>query len=440
VRRVEHSVRILITNNTLAERAGTELYVRDIAMALLARGHQPIAYSQVLGEVAEELRAATVPVVDDLHRIAEPPHVIHGHHHLETMTAIHHFSEVPAVFFCHGWMPWQEVPPAHPRIVRYLAVSEVCRQRLVHEGGVPPERTEVLLNFVDLGRFRPRSVLAKVCRRALLYSNNAGPNAIADVVGEACDRVGVRLDVAGIASGNPTDSPETLLPEYDLVFAKGRSALEAMAVGCAVVLCDAPGSGPLVDTKNFDALRSLNFGLGALSSPLSAESIAEQVERFDPNEAAAVTARVRSEASLSDVVDRLLELYREVEDADAASREAEGRATADYIRALAPRIKENDLFHHRLADAHEESNRWRREAEIATEAMSRLEDEHEPLQRSAASRIAELESEVERRRLETSALREELGRAYGTVTWRVRERLLATRAGRFMRRLFTGSP
>lgn len=448
---VENAVRILITNNTLAERAGTELYVRDIAVALLARGHQPIVYSQVLGKVADELRAATVPVVDDLRRVAEPPHVIHGHHHLETMTAVHHFPGVPAVFFCHGWLPWQEVPPVHPRITRFVAVDELCLQRLMHESGIPPEMTEVLLNFVDLNRFRPRPALPRVCCRALLFSNQAGPDAIADVVSEACARSGVRLDVVGLASGNPTDSPETLLPKYDLVFAKARAALEAMAVGCAVVLCDTAGSGPLVDTENFDALRSQNFGLRGLLSPLSVEALAGQVARFDPDDAAAVSARVRNEASVSDAVDRLLTLYGEVADAVGSSPEAEGRAAADYIRVLAPRIKENDLFHLRLADTVEEMSRWRSDAESALEAVGRLEDEKTEQQSTSDSLIDDLITEnrdlgtslghQEVRNstleLEASALRDELSRAYGTLTWRFRERLLETHVGRLVRSLIT---
>jgi hypothetical protein len=40
-----NGLRVLITNNTLAGRAGTELYVRDTALELLKRGHSPIAYS-----------------------------------------------------------------------------------------------------------------------------------------------------------------------------------------------------------------------------------------------------------------------------------------------------------------------------------------------------------------------------------------------------------
>ena len=56
-------LRVLITNHTLAGRGGTELYLRDTAMELVKRGHTPIAYSSILGEVARELEAANIPVV-----------------------------------------------------------------------------------------------------------------------------------------------------------------------------------------------------------------------------------------------------------------------------------------------------------------------------------------------------------------------------------------
>lgn len=442
-------MRILITNNTLAERAGTEVYVRDLALALLARGHRPVVYSQILGEVAHELEAAAVPVVDDLSRITEPPQIIHGHHHLETMTALSHFPAVPAVFVCHGWAPWQEAPPVHPRIVRYIAVDELCRERIVDEAGVHPDKIEIILNFVDLDLFRPRQRLPDAPGRALLYSNHAGSGRIAEEIERACLKAGVDLDVVGLASGNPTASPQTLLPKYDLVFAKARAALEAMAVGCAVILCDVPGLGPLVDTENFDRLRPLNFGLQALSSPLTADAIGAQLARYDRNEAAAVSARVRSEASLSDTVERLIALYRSCAGSRTLPAQDEGRAAADYIRTLAPRIKENDLFHLRVAEAAEVADHWRRRAEAAAEDLARLESEHEDEQNAAGARIKDLAAEnrvlgrsrdqLEKRAAalesESSTLRDQLGRAYGTLTWRVRERVLATRSGRILRRV-----
>jgi hypothetical protein len=68
------SIRVLFSNNTLAYRAGSELYVRDVAIRLKRRGHHPVAYSTILGPVAEDLRAAGVPTIDDLRLLAAPIH------------------------------------------------------------------------------------------------------------------------------------------------------------------------------------------------------------------------------------------------------------------------------------------------------------------------------------------------------------------------------
>src|SRR5439155_823606 len=88
-------LRVLITNNALAAHAGSELWVRDVATALLARGHTPIAFSPDLGAVAEELRRQTIPVVDRLDGAGVPLDLIHGQHHLETMTALLRFPGIP---------------------------------------------------------------------------------------------------------------------------------------------------------------------------------------------------------------------------------------------------------------------------------------------------------------------------------------------------------
>ena len=106
-------MRILITNNTLADRAGSELDLLDLRGASRIRGHTPIAYSTHLGAVADELRRATIPVVDNLENLS-PPDIIHGQHHLDTMTALLALPGVPAIYVCHGWAPWQERPPLFP--------------------------------------------------------------------------------------------------------------------------------------------------------------------------------------------------------------------------------------------------------------------------------------------------------------------------------------
>ena len=62
-------MRILITNNTLARRAGSELYVRDLALGLIKRGHTVFAYSTNLGDVARELQSAGIEVVNNLDQL-----------------------------------------------------------------------------------------------------------------------------------------------------------------------------------------------------------------------------------------------------------------------------------------------------------------------------------------------------------------------------------
>lgn len=350
-------LRILLTNHTLGDRGGSDLYVRDVARALLSRGHLPIVYSPVLGTVAEDLRIATVPVVDDLGAIVEPPDVIHGQHHLETMTALLHFPGVPGLFVCHGWLPWEEAPPRFPRIRRYIAVDDVCRDRLTCQYGIRSDQVSVLLNFVDLDRFQPRGPLPVRPARALLFCNEKGPHV--EVVRAACARAGIAVDAVGRAFGNATPTPENLLMNYDLVFGRGRSALEAAAVGAAVVLISGLGLGPMVTSRELGRLRRLNMGIRTLHRPLTVAEVLATILRYNAADAAEVCRGVRASASRDLVVDTLVETYtsliEESRTAEAPAAADESLAAARYLRSLAAPFKwsilERAALERRLSDA-----------------------------------------------------------------------------------------
>ena len=335
-------MQILRTNNTLAGRAGTELYVRDLALGLLERGHQPFAFSTRLGDVAHELSAAGVTVTDDLDSLTVTPDIIHGHHHLDTMTALLHFPGTPAIYICHGSTPWEEAAPRFPRILRYVAVDHACLDRLVLEDGIPEDRIRVLLNFVDMQRFKQRPALPEQPQRALVFSNNANDNTHTKAVRSACDRANISLDVVGKDVGNVSREPEAILGNYDLVFAKGRAALEALAVGAAVILCDAAGAGPMVTSENFEQLRPLNFGIRALREELSSAVISREIARYDPADAERVSQVIRANAGREAVLDELISLYRDVvQEYELSSHDpiAEQQAASKYLRELSPRLK-----------------------------------------------------------------------------------------------------
>jgi glycosyltransferase involved in cell wall biosynthesis len=334
---------VLITNARLGWRAGTELYVRDLARGLLARGHAPVLYSPRPGRLAEELRAETVPVVDDLERLTEAPDVIHGHHADETATALLRFPSTPALFVCHDWYSRRDHPPAFPRLLRYVAVDQPCFDKLVFEHGVPEERVRLLYEFVDLERFRPRPrPLPARPRRALILCNYTKENEHLRAARAACARAGLALDVYGLGVGRPCAEPEGLLREYDLVFAKGRAALEALAVGAAVVVYWWRRLGPLVTPAELERLRRDNFGVRAMGRQLAPEEFGEAVARavaaYDAGAAAEVSRRVRETAGGDRVVEELLALYEEVIAEHAAApppdAEAEARAAARYLRRV----------------------------------------------------------------------------------------------------------
>lgn len=431
-------MRVLLVTIRLALPGGSELYVRDVARALRARGHVPIVCSAHLGPVADELRASGIPIVDDPARLAEAPDVIHGQHHLATMAALARFPTTPTVYFCHGFLPWEEAPPpAHPAIRRWVAVSDLTRERLVTESGVSPERIDVIPNFVDLSRFQPRGPLPARPRHALLLSNSAPSDGWVDDLRRVCADRGIVLDQLGLTCGRPVLDLEQRLPAYDLVFARGRSALEAMAVGAAVVLCDVEGSGGLVDVAAFAGLQRGNFGLQVLEPTHDPARLAHAIDRYDPVEATRVRALVRERAALEPAVDRIVDVYaRAIADAGAApsSPAAAQAVVATYLRWVnatmpSPRLEEREavLAARHAATATVAAAEARSRDTIAAadrEAARALEAERE--------RAAAITRELAASRAETADVREELtrltsGRAVRVLLpmlWRARRALL----------------
>jgi len=317
---------------------------------LMRRGHHPVAYSTILGPVADELRAATVPVIQTLEALGEPPDIIHGHHHYDALAAMMWFPETPAIYYCHGWIPTEEAPLRFPRILRYVAVDELCRERLIAEGGISSDRIELILNFFDEQRFLPRPPLPAAPRVALAFANGFDENALRPLR-EACEQCGVELHSRGISAGCTEPNPGELLPRYDLVFAKARAAIEAMAVGNAVVLCNPGRLGTMVTAENFASLRMLNFGVRTLSRPLTAKLAVEELRRYNASDAAQVSALVRANCGLQPAMDRIIDLYERVL-VDArqcpphVSIESD-RAVAKYLEDSTPLYKQSALIQQR---------------------------------------------------------------------------------------------
>ena len=319
-------MRVLMTNCALRGRSGTEIVTIDLASGLHRRGHQVAVFAPLLGHSAGILRDLDILVTDRPHDLPWTPDVIHGHHNHVLAAALASFPDVSALFVCHSSTYWFDGAPLLPRVRRFCAVDAACRARLAAETGRAIEAIELLPNAVDLERFATRSPLPAEPRRALLLTKNTEHIA---AVRDAARETGLELDEIGSAFARVVDDLHDRLPQYDVVFATARMALEALAVGCAVVVVDGRGLAGLVKSSTIDEWRYNHFDIRLLTRQPTKEAIVTEIGGYDADDAARVSRRIREVASLSSHLDLVEALHREV----AASHRNAPDPPAD-LRAL----------------------------------------------------------------------------------------------------------
>jgi len=335
-------LRVLIATYDLSLRGGTQMYVRDLAAGLLSRGHTPIVYSPQLGEVAREIKERAIAVTDDLNSLTAAPDLIHGNHSLETVTALVQFPRVPVIQTVHGSFGFLSAAPKLSRVLRYIPVDFRCYERIVLDQLIPEEKLRVIFNGIDLEKFKPRGDLPPRARKALVFSNYTEYGNHVRMIRKACSRHGLSLDVVGADAG-VSAKPEEILPRYEIVFAKARCALEAMAVGNAVVLCDFAGLGRMVTSADVAELRRQNFGLRTLRNKLSPDLIANEIAKYDARDAKSVSETIRAIGDVKTMVDELVQQYREVivefHASPPSNAELDGREVAAYLQWLSKEIQ-----------------------------------------------------------------------------------------------------
>ncbi len=197
-------------------------------------------------------------------------------------------------------------------------------------------RISIIPNFVDTQRFsRARKPISKPLRRAVLFGQNGFSPDEQTSLEHACHAHGISLDKIGGAYGNPNPNPELDLPDYDIAFAIGRCAIEAMASGCATIPIVPALAGELVTTTNFEDWANCNFSprYFTTSEQVSADWLARQLDAYHPEDIGRVTADVRARFSIDRAIDDLQSLYRFA--MNAPVRRAGKRSVARYLEMLA---------------------------------------------------------------------------------------------------------
>lgn len=345
-------MKILLVNHTLDQYAGSETFTYALACELKRLQHDVICFSPRLGRLADRLLEAGVPVTDNLAVLPDDVDVIHAHHRYESLLAFSRFADKPMILVCHGVLPWQEQPfRSRLNIHRYVAVSEEVRDRLVRHHRLDANDVQIIRNGIDLRRFASRQPIRPRPRHALVLSNYI-PDSHRSLIGNVCGRLGITLREAGKVRS--LWAVEEEINRADLVFALGRSALEALACKRAVIVFDYNGADGLVTPENFNLLRLRNLSGRTYRSRYTEESLLKEIARYDPTTAEPLYQVVQREHDVRHVARQYVRLYE-----DAVSQPLWGRPGPEELalrqyRATAELIEDaNNL--RTLVDARDRS-------------------------------------------------------------------------------------
>jgi hypothetical protein len=333
-------MKVLMTQRALVNWAGTEMFTIEVANELAKRGHDVAVFSPRIGFPASLMIPSGVWVKSRLNELPWAPDVIHGQHHLQAMASLSYFVDSPAIYYSHGVFPWPEQSPVHARIYKYVVMCASMVPGLETTEGIPRDRVTVIPNFVNTRRFSEVRSAPAQPRTALLYGGSGFTADELLVLGQACSAQGISLEKIGYAYGNPRERPEAFLPNFDLVFAIGRCALEALACGCAVIPIVPGQAGSLLTRANFDdyAFSNLSPRYSTSGRQIGTDWLAAELFSYSPACAADVTSHVRSARTLTGAVDRIEQAYRDAINEHECTTAHDKREFAPYLEALSASI------------------------------------------------------------------------------------------------------
>lgn len=250
-------MKILMTNHALGERAGSESYLETVSAELRRLGHEVVFFSTRCGVTAERFRAAGFEVVDTADRLPPDVDVIHGQH-TDTVASVRtRLPHAPLVFAMHSWVIPVEDPVAELGAAAYLAFNDLTRARLSAHAATSGAEIVRLTQPVTVSYADGiRTQLATDSVRAVAVSRRmiAAPERLA----RACAEAGITFEWVGSPERPSVDAREEMR-SADIVFAVGRTAVEAMAAGRATFVVDEASLGGWVTPASYAALEADGF-------------------------------------------------------------------------------------------------------------------------------------------------------------------------------------
>lgn len=298
-------MKVLITNNRLDSRGGSETYVETVMVALRQLGHEVIAFSPGLGEVATNLRKLGFEVYDDASRLPAGIDVIHGQHTNAVAQIRRVLPSVPLVFVSHSWFITMEDPCIDLGPAALVALNDRIETRLRSMAFAPDVRVHRLRQPIEIGFFQGnRRPPAERPRSALLVSRKIRGRLSS--IHEACERAGIELRTL---RGESPD-PRVEMAAADIVMASGRSALESMSMARPTLLLDQTVCGGWITEDSWAEIEGDGFGTSDRNDSLT--DLDALLAMYSPEFGEQARVLAVHQHAAQDHASALVEIYRSV--------------------------------------------------------------------------------------------------------------------------------
>jgi len=268
-------MRVVLANNGFAEPGGTEVYLLTVAENFQRLGHDVSIYAREIGPFSEHARDRGVKVCGVLDELPASCDALLTQDAIVAYELADRYPGARHVFRVCSDVFSLSVPPQLDGIVdTFLALSDRY-VRLACACAV----TARLLRLhvpIDIDRLTPLGPISPHPRRAVMLGNYPDRH---ELVREVWGRQGVEVTVVG--GSQQRYDVAAAVADADIVVAKARAALDAMACGRAVYIFDMFGGDGWVTPDRYVALEADNFAGLATDRVIDATELARDLAEYD---------------------------------------------------------------------------------------------------------------------------------------------------------------
>jgi hypothetical protein len=269
-------VRFILGNRLLDRAGGTEVHMVTVGEQLQRLGHEVLLYSPVLGAFSAAAERRGLTVAGRLEDLPEACDVVLAQDTIVSHDLAGRYPEALHVFRICGDVYDFQLPPQVPGLVDLVVVLSDRYERQARGCAVQP-RVLRLRTPIDVDRLVPAGPIAEQPRRAVLLGNYPERTGVVEA---ACARHGI--EVARVGGAAQSFDVAGALAGADIVFAKSRAALDAMACGRAVYVLDVFGGDGWVTPESYPDLEADHFAGLATGLVVDIDALDRDLAAYDP--------------------------------------------------------------------------------------------------------------------------------------------------------------